>query len=819
MKRLVLSSFAFAVLPVALWSLGTEPAPLHAAATVVPAADALADALTAVRRDPSNPDVHAEAARAAKAADSKDRALFHARLAIIATRGDKAQKKLVSEMEALATELDPLGLQPDQNFALYLDQLVSLGESAQARKLWANAVDLYLRAEGTPADESAQKGLDKIYSNEDAGPALVRSGLDVPVVGGKSRMSPKQIAAFDKDYLEWEKAAKNKKLDVVGYEIRTNMGYEIGQRIGFAMTQINEYLRILYRHKESGQKLRDCEIRVYKTHAEWRDNEFTPEEIKAGEGTPNVGGFFSPMDNYISTYDQRTVGRSMDDLWETLFHEASHQFLRDVTKTQIPTWVNEGIACFMEGTVLLPNGAVIPNQIAESRLEQLLEMYEQGYDPLTDVITYFQPGSYSGAYYPWGWGLIYFIRNYEDENSNRVYLEHFDEFVKEYKGEAQHDVFARFEEYFIERPAIAGVDNYQAFNQHWRQWIIELGELHFGGAEQADKLIARAQKQMKNEKPEYAVETYVWALRKRPGDPVAMLGMAEACLASKRDDTSMYYFRELLEWTNAQSDPKATVAGIGETVEKLREKCLEEMRALNRNLVDGLVEKNTAFEAKVVEFADRYVAEGLPLSAALLVQRAQALAGRSATMIAYETKLREQHQADARMERDLVVDEELSRWIAFDKTLWKKGTGDSLVSRASRGAAAIISYAEEPNQPRYRLEAKLSIQGDNVFPVFGVLYGERLGTGRQLGYIPLEGLCEFRLKGEEPFIEEKIRDVFMVSGQELAIAIDVDGNQVEYFVDGESVLKKLYPDSQLKGRVGFFAWNTEMTVTDMKLTY
>lgn len=772
--------------------------------------DELEDALAAVQRSPSDPEVHAAAARAAKEADQKDRALYHARLAVVATKGERSFKKLASEMDAIVTELDPFGMEGDEAFNEYLRQLLVMGDAARTRKLWANAVDLYSRAEGTPLDDDAQKSLDKIYSKSEAGEALMKSGLDVPVVGGKNRKSPKWIADFDKKYNDWEDAAKSKKLDVKGYKIRTNMGHEVGEQIGFALTQINKYLRTLYRHKESGQKLRDCEIRVYKTFAEFGESE--------GIKSANIGGFFMPGDNMIATYDQRSVGRSMDDLWETLFHEVSHQFSQDVSKTLQPVWVEEGIACFMEGTVLLPNGAVIPNQIAESRLESLISMFDSGYDPIRDVITYYAPGSYSGAFYPWGWGLVYFIRNYENEDSERIYIEYFDEFVGEYKGEAQHDVWARFVEYFVEKPGVEGIDNFQAWYQRWRSWIRELNELHFGGPEQADKLIEKARKQVANGKHDYAVETYVWALRKRPSDPVAMLGLAEACIETDRDDTAMYFFRALLEWCGMQASDDAKVTGTDLKVSELRTLARDEMGKLNRNLADDMVEKTRAFEDQVMDLAARYVEEELPLAAALFIQRGQALAGRSHRLGEMGAKLRDEHEADPRIKRTLVVDDDLGRWEAFDKRMWRKGAGETLVSKPSQ-AAAIISYLDAPTTQSYRFEATLSLTGESSFPVFGMFYGERVGRSRQIGYIPFEGICEFRLKGEEPQVSEEIRQVFLTSGEQLQIAIQVEGNQVEYFVDGESVLTKSYPDSDLKGRVGFFAWNTEITVSDMQLTY
>lgn len=810
---------------------GLQPAGATTTHPIATEPDDLEGALAAVRTDASDPEVHALVAQMASEAEQADLALFHARLAKEATRGDRSFKKLVQEMDAIISLHDPNDQAAELAVDEFLTKVLSLGDQARRRDLWANAVDLYLRAEGTSLHEEAQKYLDKIYGDKDAGPALMRSGLDVPAVGGKDRKSDKWIADFDEKYSEWEKAAKNKALDVKGYKIRTNIGYEIGTQIGFALTQVNNYLRILYRHKEAGQKLRDCEINVYKSFQDFNDAEYD------GKGSAGIGGFFAPGENRIATYDQRSVGRSMDDLWETLFHEASHQFSQDVSKTMQPTWVEEGVACFMEGTLLLPNGAVIPNQVAESRLESLISMIgehpgsgggtvsrggfeeddKQRMDWAIECLTYFIPGSYPGFFYPWGWGFIYYIRNYEDENSERIYLEHFDDFVAEYKGEAQHDVWERWQEYFIERPGVEGVDDFKSFYIHWRDWIRDLNEIHFGGAEQADRLIEMAEKQVGNGKHAYAVETYARALQKDPSHPRAMFGMAQACLEADREDTAMYYFRELLAWTAIQSDQAAKVNGTGKTVAELRDTCVEEMRALNRNLADDMVAATGDFQTRVEELAKLYVEEDFPLTAALLVKRAIQYAGPNEALVKLQGELRAKG-ADPRIAREMVVDDEFSRWESFDARLWRNGGNNTLVSRASR-AAAIISYNDAPQGLDYRFEAKLSLGGESNFPIFGMFYGERVGRSRQIGYIPFEGLCEFRLKGEEPQISEEIETVFLRPGDELDLAIEVTGNMVEYFVNGESVLTKMYPDTALKGRVGFFAWNTEVTVSDMVLTY
>ena len=91
------------------------------------------------------------------------------------------------------------------------------------------------------------------------------------------------------------------------------------------------------------------------------------------------------------------------------------------------------------------------------------------------TVSFFEDGSYPGEYYPYGWGLVYYIHNHEDEHSERIYVPIYQDYLKSYKGGSRHDPFERFVEYFVERADVDGVDDFPAFEAHWRAWIEELG--------------------------------------------------------------------------------------------------------------------------------------------------------------------------------------------------------------------------------------------------------------------------------------------------------------------------------------------------------
>src|SRR5678810_546011 len=84
-----------------------------------------------------------------------------------------------------------------------------------------------------------------------------------------------------------------------------------------------------------------------------------------------------------------------------------------------PSWLNEGTASFFEGASAMADGRVLWPDAPIDRLQTLNMMLGGmtfgGKAPkLVDVIGWNQPRSYDAEYYPWGWGLVYFMQQYED---------------------------------------------------------------------------------------------------------------------------------------------------------------------------------------------------------------------------------------------------------------------------------------------------------------------------------------------------------------------------------------------------------------------
>ncbi len=679
--------------------------------------------------------------------------------------------------------------------ASYTETLFKVSKACSSKKLYANAVDLLVRCKGTRYEEAAQKRLDKIYNNKKALAALLASGISVPTQQG-TKMRPEQIAKEDAKHAEWEQAFE---LKGTFYTIKTNMGYELAHAMASAMAQINTSYRQVFNYKTRGGSMRSCEIRVYKTRAEFDEHE---DDIDA-----NVKGFYRPLDNNVTTYDPRTDKHpgTLADLWSTLFHEASHQFTRAVWPNPIPTWLNEGTACYFEGTRIERGGQVTFNGIPDSRLRNLVALIDMGSPTVEEVITYFKPGSYEGNYYPFGWGLVYFMRNYEDESSERVYVPIFEDFMASYKSGGKHDVKERFVEYFVEKAKQSEVKTYEDFLVRWKAWIKELHGLHFGGKEVADQLIARARKQAKDKQPEYAIESYKWALRKRANDPVALEELAGLLLAQKQKDGALYFYRKLAEVARSS-------ATHDEATTELLERALAGVAKVDRTIAKNLGEADDKVVAETLKLANTCVEAGLDRSALRFIGTTQALMSGDGELTALANELGQ--DLDMRLWRRINPQEGLEGWRNGDD--WSAKSGGIAVN--TKGMRLATCRQDPPSEFLY--EAKVEVSSHGEIWLYGLLFGSNPSSGELLyAIMPFTrtiGVISF-IEGEPEFIEEFEADIDW-SSDSATLAIEVAEGKVDFYFDGEKV-GTMEGGEELQGRVGLFVQDVKAEFSDLRFKY
>ncbi|MEZ6019513.1 MAG: hypothetical protein R3F17_05245 [Planctomycetota bacterium] len=480
--------------------------------------EALKKAVTDLESRPNDPAALKAVVDQALAAGEKDVAAWHLQMALGLVGED--QKDLLATLQAAEVAMSCPARAPrpsSRNTAV----ACSTWPAPARRRSCTPTPSICCSSAMAPRSRSKPTRLTELFDKKTAVEGLLASGIPIDILS--SARSTRRRSAWST-----ARTTSGRVYEVKGkyYILRSDMGYEFTHAFLDAMEQINAFYREVFGYKTRGGTMRSCTIEVYKN----RENSTAGNSRNAAGPSTRARAFFVPDENRVATYDPREEGGTIGDLWSTLFHEASHQFTRIVAPELKLTWLNEGTASYFEGAFLQPGGSVATNRIPEGRLASLAYQLKEEPLPLDDVLTYYQPGSYPGEYYSYGWGLVYYIHNYEDAKSERIYLPIYADFLASYKNVQKHthdDIRARFKEYFIDRAAVPGVTDQKQFETHWNKWIEDLAAIYFGGPEQAQVLLERARVQRKNGKPGYARESLIWGLEKDPQNAGVRLELAE----------------------------------------------------------------------------------------------------------------------------------------------------------------------------------------------------------------------------------------------------------------------------------------------------
>jgi tetratricopeptide (TPR) repeat protein len=546
-------------------------------------------------------------------------------------------------------------------------------------------------------------------------------------------------------------------------------------------------------------------ISVYKSRAEFDEDEDDPAKT--------VMGFFVPGANRVCTFDPREYGYALSELWSTLFHEASHQFTHLISADLIPGWLNEGTASYFEGARLRSNGSVETNLIPEERLLYLELSLDEGTPELKDVLSYHQPGSYDGAYYPFGWGMVYFLLNYEDAACERVYVPIYLAYMGSYDSGGKHDAFERFVEYFVTKAKQPGIDSFEAFEARWKQWIHELHALHFGPASKADELVVRARKQAAAKKLDAAVESYRWALRKRPGDALAYLELAEVLATQKAEDGALFNYRRALTAARAAADAEAPLGGAGSlTAAQVVERATARITKLDREFGAACSAADGKLLAACVESANAYVEHELPLAALGVLDVAREACGGSAETATLRASIADESGADTARWRRPAAREPLDGWSAGDE--WK--VDGTALSCAAGDPSYALWRGELPE--RYTVEVTLRLErfDDNGF--LALVFGAGEGALQYFG-VDGQGLVEIGRQTKEWKPLEPLGRVPPKKLEKLRFAIEVAPEKVAFFLDDRPVHERVYSPDELHGRIGLVMQNANARFEDLRVRY
>ena len=731
----------------------------------------------------------------------RDRAVWLLLDALRFSTGEAAHQR------RLASQLEELGY-PHGEYEGLLQahgrSLFQLSKSCGSKTLYATAVNLLHRCGGTPLEQEAYERLEVLYDRRKTVDALLATGVEVPLRAG-SRYSPEELARLEGQHARWEDAFVVKGPN---YRVRTNMGLEIAHSVAESMEQINSFYRQFYGYKTRGQSMRTCEVRVYATREDFDRHE--------PSAKPTHAGFYSPGDNFVATYDPREddTPRGLASLWGTLFHEASHQFTRALWPNFIPTWLNEGTACYFEGTRIERGGRVSFNGIPASRLRSLVSSFDEGRPTLEEVITYSGEGSYEGSYYPFGWGLVYFLRNFEDEAFDRVYEPHFAAYMEAYKGGEKHDVMERFIEHFVEAPGREGITSFGDLEALWMSWIRDLHRLEFGGAEVADELLERARAQLDAGHSAAAASTFRWALRKRPGDLIATNELARLLAAEGQGDGALHTYLELASLASAAPAPEEVdpdphpFAPAPLDWRELAMTGIEEVDSRFKAKLCGLEEETVT---KAVELIETCESVGLFRAALTIASEVGALVTENGRLAAIEEELRS--RVDIRRWRQLIPPPGLEGWTGH--AAFSSDGGDIRFD-----ASGLVFLAPPVGVvDDYRLEALFEVEERGAIPCIGMTFAN-MPTRDPMMLVS-------RLKHGDLFIGEYFEgnpeEVYRFKARldrEAAshrLAVEVHGGVVSAFLDGRKVGSYTASAAALEGRPGLLVQQATGRISKVRL--
>ena len=556
--------------------------------------------------------------------------------------GDKAGLELVqARMDALYVDWN----QDELTLGAWREATEKAAKKAGSKKQFRLAGHLMNKLlDLNPSDKALNKAYDKLADKAGAelsGGAFVSDKV--------RRKSASWLAKNNAKHSDWENRWTKK---TKHYDVETNMDYAFFETLAAAMDQMNEFYRSVYEYKKKTKRVR---LAVHRKRSDF--DRFSMEILGRAIQSESVGGYWVSGLKTVAAFD-RSMGdpdKTRDDLWNTLFHEASHQFMSLLMEKNerrglyTPAWLDEGTATYFEGCKIKADGTIVKNNVAEHRLRSWF-YYEQGSNrrSLEDLIAHERNTgpdssgtlSYEGIYYPYGWALAYFLLNYE-ENDRRVYappitpgqgipadykavrkagrlvyrqpyldyIEHFSKVGnKENRREYPLEIAKQL---FVDEVADPDVPNWDAFEARWRKFTNALYGEMMSGPEFADVLQARCRGYLLAEDYERARVTAEQADDKRPHDAETYRLLAEANLGEGLSGDAVYWmFRH---WESVWQ------AGLEEETQTA-----EEWLASNggKELLSMYIEPTKATLQQIEEDMEAAFGDGHPVMATLYATHA-----------------------------------------------------------------------------------------------------------------------------------------------------------------------------------------------------
>jgi len=447
------------------------------------------------------------------------------------------------------------------------DSLADAAKKASGKKQYRLAGHLMDRLiELNVGDTKLEKDYDKLAKK--AGQQLSGGSFLAASIGKKS---PDWLARENRKHEHWESPFER---ETRNYDLYTNVSWEFAETLSAAMEQVNEFYREIYDYRKKAR----AKIYVMRKRSDF--DKMSLEVLNRPQPNLGVGGYWVAAQKTVVAYDRAydEEGFTKTALWQTLFHEASHQFMTLLSKERhiVPCWLNEGTASYFEGCEIKADGTVVKNAPAVHRLISWYNIDNSedriSLDRLIAHPRNIGPDenfslSYEGEYYPYGWALVYFLLNYE-ENDRRVMSALTDSDIPEGYKEVRkagrlvyRDAYAKYLEHFSERGSGGDMDypleiakqyfvddigdpncaTWEKFEERWRTFTRSLYFEEQAGPEFAEVLHARSRGYLEAGDFERARVTAEQADAKRPNDPETYRLLAISNAGEKLKEDAVYW--------------------------------------------------------------------------------------------------------------------------------------------------------------------------------------------------------------------------------------------------------------------------------------
>ncbi|RKY22302.1 MAG: hypothetical protein DRQ55_01300 [Planctomycetota bacterium] len=466
--------------------------------------------------------------------------------------GESRLKRKLDKSEARRAELDPLAGEASQLLADHSAAMAELGAAyleagfhACALGCWTERL-MSLPARSAEADQ-ARLAIARCLAEG----ANYVAGLNIAPDLSDGGHDAQWIAAFDAKTMKFSRAGE---WQTPHYRIKVAGNWRLGEATARVMEQVADYYREVWglipdpppAHPDPSLRpinITPIAVNIYATR----------EEYLKRTGSPDwSGGVF--LGSEVATFDHADGGSWRDTL-ATLFHEASHQFMREAVGS-VPSFVNEGIACQFESIEILPNGTIRRDAPHKQRLQGVVKSIQT--DPAFSLAAVMDPknGNEPEFYAP-RWGLFHFLRMYVDDQGGYVFREQLEHYIYEFKKGTPGDTVEHFERHVLTPLDLPEMADFAEFERVWRQWLVDLQDSLKGSDKRLKQYRGKARMASLRKEHGRALAFWERCFDIEPDDLEVLAGLAAAAEQAGQLDRAVFLLRRWLAGADGEAPERA----------------------------------------------------------------------------------------------------------------------------------------------------------------------------------------------------------------------------------------------------------------------